>query len=217
MAVLQVDRLHVQYTGMSRPVLRDVSITLEAGEAVALLGPSGSGKTSLLSHVAGFQVAPVGTIRIVDTDTRTLDGAGWDNLRARTLGFVFQTARLVPFLTAEANIRLALQAMNADATPHARLADLVSRLGLSSVTGRRADLLSVGEAQRVAVARALVKDPALVFADEPTGALDAVNAAAVMDTLLKDRGGRAVLVATHDSRVADRCDRRITLLDGELA
>jgi len=201
----------------ARCVLAGADLDVEPGELVAVVGPSGSGKSTLL-HLAGALDRPdAGTIEIAGT---RLDGRSdrvLARLRARHVGFVFQAFHLVPELSGEENVRLAARFGPHGAHAPARVTALVDALGLRSVARSVPAQLSGGEQQRFAIARALVNDPALVLADEPTGNLDA-EAGAVVLALLRDttRDGRGVLVVTHDPAVTACADRVVTLRDGRL-
>jgi putative ABC transport system ATP-binding protein len=215
--VLEARKLVVEYT-RGRRVLDGVDLALTAGESVAIVGPSGSGKSTLLAHLAALR-RPDGGEVVFEGRTLTSRSSGeLDRFRARHVGFVFQRAALLPFLTVEENVSLALDCLDPDECGDraSRVAALLEETGLADVADRRADRLSVGEAQRAAVARALVKDPALVLADEPTGSVDAAAADLVVDLLLRGCSDRTVLIATHDSRVSNRCERVLRLEGGHL-
>ncbi|MDA4894367.1 ABC transporter ATP-binding protein [Streptomyces sp. MS2A] len=200
-------------------------VTISPGESVAIMGPSGSGKSTLLHVLAGILPADEGTVILSRPD-----GSGYDDLaalsedarssfRLRRFGFVFQQGMLLPELTAEENVALPLLltgVSRADASPRADTE--LRRLGLAGLGDRRIGQLSGGQAQRVAIARALITGPNLIFADEPTGALDSHTADEVLDALLATGRGadRAVLIVTHDAQVASRCDRIIRLHDGRI-
>jgi putative ABC transport system ATP-binding protein len=198
--------------------LAGVDLVVQRGELVALTGPSGSGKSTLL-HLAGALDSPSGgTVAVAGTDLATLDATARARLRGTTIGFVFQAFHLSPGLTIAENI--ALPAMIARlpkrevATRVARLLDLVD---LGSKAARRPAQLSGGEQQRAAVARALVMDPAIVLADEPTGNLDSVAGGLVIELLLAaHHAGRTVVIATHEHRLAARAERVIQLRDGQI-
>lgn len=203
--------------------LAGTSLTIDPGEAVAIMGPSGSGKTTLLHCLSGIIAPSSGTI-LLDAGVGTvrvdrLDAAGRARLRRESLGFVFQQGMLVPELTAVENIALPLLlngAERADAEHHA--SRWLTALGLDGLDDRRIGQLSGGQAQRVAIARAQVVDPAIVFADEPTGALDSTTAAEVMEALLASTvgRGRTLVVVTHDRGIARSCSRILTLQDGRI-
>ncbi|KAM9866214.1 putative ABC transporter ATP-binding protein YknY [Leucobacter aridicollis] len=210
--------------------LVDADVTIFPGEAVAIMGPSGSGKSTLLHALAGIEPPNSGTVILRRTDATGSSDAGFDDLaslsdaarsalRLRRFGFVFQHGMLLPELRAWENVALPLLLAGAsrDTAKH-RAADELERLGLTGLEERRIGQLSGGEAQRVAIARALAPRPTLIFADEPTGALDSVTAGGVLDALLASSTGpaRALLIVTHDEGVAARCDRVVRLRDGRV-
>ena len=201
----------------ARRVLDGVELDVQAGELVAIVGSSGSGKSTLLHLAGGLDRPDAGTIEIAGA---RLDGRServLAGLRARHVGFVFQAFHLVPELSGEENVRLATRFGAHGAAAPARVAALVAALGLRSVASSVPSQLSGGEQQRFAIARALVNDPALVLADEPTGNLDAESGAVIL-ALLREatRDGRGVLVVTHDPAVTASADRVVTLRDGRL-
>ena len=199
--------------------LDGVDVELTAGEVVALTGPSGSGKSTLLHLLGAMDRPDSGAVVVAGEDLARLDDDRASAFRNRHLGFVFQFFHLMPSLTARANIALpARLAGEAPARAEERARELAERVGVGHLLDRRPDQLSGGQRQRIAVARALVNDPALVLADEPTGNLDHVAGADVVQ-LLVDLGherGTAVLVATHDPAVTAAADRELTLDDGRL-
>lgn len=201
----------------ARRVLDDASIEVAAGEIVAVHGRSGSGKSTLLHLLGGLDRAEAGSIvvaglRVDGARERTLD-----ELRRHHVGFVFQFFHLIPELTGEENLLLPARLLNGAGSPE-RVRELIERMGLEAAAGRLPHTLSGGEQQRLAIARALVGDPAVLLADEPTGNLDAEAATTVLDLLsaLRD-DGRAVVLVTHDREAASRADRVLHLRDGRLA
>ena len=200
--------------------LRGVSIDLAAGERVAITGPSGSGKSTLLLSLAGILRPEAGEIRYAGTRLDDLSETARTRLRRREFGVVLQFGQLVPELTALQNVALPLMLERHDRTAADRLArSWLERLDASNVAEALPGELSGGEAQRVALARALVTSPRVVFADEPTGALDTVSGEALL-TALHDAAKEAeaaVVMVTHDNRVAARADREIRLVDGMIA
>ena len=201
------------------PALRGASLSAGAGEIVAIMGPSGSGKSTLLHCLAGILIPESGEVwfagRRIDTMREEERGA----LRRDHFGFVFQFGQLVPELSAEENVALPLLlggARRASALSDARA--WFQRLGLDGLEQRRTGELSVGEAQRVALARVLVASPEVLFADEPTGSLDSLNSEGVMDLLVTAaRGhGTTVVVVTHEPRVAAYADREVIVRDGRV-
>jgi ABC-type lipoprotein export system ATPase subunit len=218
--LVDVRGLTVRYGPNQPPTLEGLDLTLRRGETVAIMGPSGSGKSTLLVHLVGLRPPEAGEVRIQGRALSPLHPGELERLRATTIGFVFQRAALLPFLTVRENVLLALEPLSKKerGALRTRMEPLLEAMHLGALAHRRADVLSVGEAQRVAVARALIKDPPLLIADEPTGALDAANAAVVGELLLthEESRRRAVLVATHDERIAARCDRVLRLQEGRL-
>jgi putative ABC transport system ATP-binding protein len=204
---------------VERVVLRDVSLTVAAGEIVVLLGRSGSGKSSLLNLIAGIDAPTSGTVRVDGTDLTALDEQARTRFRRRHIGFVFQFFNLIPLLTVEENVLLPLDLNHrADAAGVARVRALLDRVGLGGRGDSFPDRLSGGEQQRVAVARALIHEPALVLADEPTGNLDAETAAGVLDLLdtLAREAGRTVVMVTHSREVIGVADRILSIHRGRL-
>ena len=201
-------------------VLRGIDLSVQAGEFVALVGPSGSGKSTLLHILGLLQTPSEGTVRLSGLDTSALDDAGRARLRRDSLGFVFQFHHLIPSLTAEENVRipLALASGSMRATLRPRALASLRAVGLEAKADASSRTLSGGEQQRVAVARALVAQPGLVFADEPTGNLDTENAEQVFRLFRRMHAERntAFVIVTHDVALAARCDRVVTLVDGRV-
>jgi ABC-type lipoprotein export system ATPase subunit len=201
----------------ARRVLDGVDLDLRPGELVALVGPSGSGKSTLL-HLIGALDRPdrgevtVAGVRVENAGERTLA-----DLRRRHIGFVFQFFHLIPELTGEENVQLAARMNGRNGAGRRRAQRLIDELGLAHLRGSRPHELSGGEQQRFALARALVNDPSLVLADEPTGNLDTKSGAQVL-ALLSGRAteGRAVLLVTHDDTATSTAHRVLTLRDGRL-
>lgn len=201
------------------PALRDVSLRIDAGASVALMGASGSGKSSLLHCLAGVIVPDAGQVLVDGTDITGLSDRDRSRLRLERMGVVFQFGDLVPELTLVENVMLPLQLLGRRTTwARARALELLDRLGIADLAESRTGAVSGGQAQRAAVARALAQEPAVVLADEPTGALDSVNAEAVLDALvdLTRDTGAALLVVTHDNVVASHLDTLVTLHDGAI-
>jgi ABC-type lipoprotein export system ATPase subunit len=201
----------------ARRVLDGADLTVEAGEVVAILGRSGSGKSTLLHLLGGLDRPEAGTIEI---DGETVTGAGereLSALRRRRIGFVFQFFHLLPELTGEANVLLAGRVRGAHPHAAARGQELIDGLGLREIAGSLPSTLSGGEQQRFAIARALVNDPAVLLADEPTGNLDVEAGAEVLRLLRAGAaGGRAVVLVTHERAAAEIADRVLTLHEGRL-
>jgi putative ABC transport system ATP-binding protein len=198
-------------------ILRDVGLEVHAGEAVAILGASGSGKSTLLGLLAGLDVPSTGKVWIDGEDLFALDEDGRARLRGRMVGFVFQSFQLLPALTALENVMLPLE-LSGGRDAKARAAKVLGEVGLADRLTHYPRQLSGGEQQRVAVARAFVTEPKLLFADEPTGNLDSTTGDHVIELLFdmnRDRGTTLVLV-THDEHLAQRCGRRIRIASGEI-
>jgi putative ABC transport system ATP-binding protein len=202
-----------------RAVLRDVSATLWLGEIAVLVGRSGSGKSTLLNLISGIDRPTAGTILVNGTDLTNLDERARTLFRREHIGFIFQFFNLVPLLTVEENLLLPLELVGrAGAGGRARARELLDRVGLADRARAYPDRLSGGEQQRVAVARALVHDPVLVLADEPTGNLDAETAKLVLsllDQLVREMG-KTVVMATHSSEVVGAADRVFLIQHGQL-
>ncbi|MEW6583559.1 MAG: ABC transporter ATP-binding protein [Actinomycetota bacterium] len=199
--------------------LRGVDLTVARGEMVAIMGPSGCGKTTLLNCLSGLDAVDAGEVVIEGTPLSRMSDRQRTDHRARRMGFVFQFYNLMPVLTAVENVELPLLVARVAARDARRRAvaalDLV---GVADRAGHLPDALSGGERQRVTIARALVNDPAIVWADEPTGDLDSENAAdvvALMRRLNRERG-LSFLIVTHDIAVGRRTDRIIRMLDGRV-
>ncbi|AFL73688.1 ABC transporter ATP-binding protein [Thiocystis violascens] len=202
-----------------RPLFEQVSLTLAAGESVAIMGESGVGKSTLLNCIAGLESVDGGRIRLCETDLTTLDEDSFARLRRRDFGFVFQAFHLLPHLTLAQNVALPLWLLDRDErTADARARVMLERVGL----GPRADdwprHLSGGEMQRVAIARALVHEPALVLCDEPTGNLDPGRAAGVLALLFEriQAAGAVAILVTHSVVAAGHADRILHLTQGGL-
>ena len=204
--------------------LRGVDVTIAAGEMVAIMGPSGSGKSTLM-HLLGLLHAPdpdggpPPTLWIDGVDATTLSDRDRTRVRARSMGFVFQSFNLVPTLTAEENVSLAAEyAGTARAAARTAAREALASIGLADRAGHRPMELSGGEQQRVAIARALVNDPALILGDEPTGNLDSARARDVLALLrvINRERGQTVLIVTHDAEVGASCDRIIRMRDGRI-
>ncbi|MER5643089.1 ABC transporter ATP-binding protein [Streptosporangium sp. NPDC002524] len=207
------------YGSATLPVLAldGVSAVFDAGTFTAVMGPSGSGKSTLLHCAAGLDRPTEGGVVIGGTDLGALDETALTVLRRERIGFVFQSFNLVSALTAEQNVSLPLRLAGRRVNPAETRAAL-AEVGLAGRGDHRPGGLSGGERQRVAIARALITRPAVVFADEPTGALDTGNSRAVLDLLrdLADHRNQTVIMVTHDPVAAARADRVIFLADGRV-
>ena len=198
-------------------ILAGVSFEVRAGEAVAIVGVSGSGKSTLLGLLAGLDTPSAGSVRIDGHDLFALDEDGRAALRGRMVGFVFQSFQLLPAMTALENVMLPLELAGADEAGAPARA-MLERVGLAERLHHYPKQLSGGEQQRVAIARAFVTRPKLLFADEPTGNLDAATGQQVIDLLfeLNRESGTTLLLVTHDEAVTGRCDRVLHLAAGRL-
>ena len=216
----------VQATGLTRTVstgsstltiLDDVSIDIYSGEAVAVIGASGSGKTTLLALLAGLDGPTAGRVWIVGHELSAMDEDGRARIRRDRVGFVFQSFQLLPALTALENVMLPLE-LAGEPDARRRSKAILDRVGLAERLDHYPRQLSGGEQQRVAIARAFVPQPKVVFADEPTGNLDAKTGEAIISQMFElnhERGTTLVLV-THDESLAGRCQRRLELAAGRI-
>jgi putative ABC transport system ATP-binding protein len=198
-------------------ILDDVSFTIAAGEAVAVVGASGSGKSTLLSLLAGLDTPSAGVVRLDGVALSQLDEDGRARVRGAKVGFVFQSFQLLPALTALENVMLPLE-LRGDRDAQAPARRILERVGLGERLDHYPRQLSGGEQQRVALARAFVTEPDLLFADEPTGNLDTETGRAVMDLLfdLNPQHGTTRVLVPHDERLAARCGRVLRLAAGRL-
>ena len=198
--------------------LRDVSLRLEPGELVALTGPSGSGKSTLLQLIGGLDHPDSGDVRVDGVSVPGL--AHPARFRRDVIGFVFQLHHLLPHLSARANVELAMIGTGRGKAERSdRAIQLLGEVGLGDRADARPSELSGGERQRIAVARAVANEPRLLLADEPTGALDTVSGARVLDLMetMRHRRGTTMLVVSYDPAVAERAGRELRLTDGRLA
>ncbi len=221
MTLIELDRVAKRYREgeRERTVLEDCSVRIDAGERLALIGRSGSGKSTLLNIISGIDRPDAGQVRVAGSDLAALDETARTLFRRRHIGFVFQFFNLLPTLTVAENLLLPLELTGAlDAARRQDALHLLARVGLGDRAHSFPEQLSGGEQQRVAIARALVHRPALVLADEPTGALDWETGEQVLDLLfeLSREHGMTLLLVTHSSEVAARADRVLTLRDGRL-
>jgi putative ABC transport system ATP-binding protein len=203
--------------GTTLAILQEIELSIMPGEAVAVVGASGSGKSTLLGLLAGLDVPTSGRVELDGVDLFALDEDGRASLRKRVVGFVFQSFQLLPPLTALENVMLPLE-LSDDRNAAQKARAMLERVGLGERLRHYPKYLSGGEQQRVALARAFVVRPKLLFADEPTGNLDAATGAAVIDLLfeLNAEAGTTLVLVTHDEALARRCDRIIRLSGGRL-
>ena len=198
-------------------ILSGVSFELARGETAAIVGASGSGKSTLLALMAGLDIPSEGGVDILGTALNTLDEDGRAKLRGASVGFVFQNFQLLPALTALENVMLPLE-LSGHPDPETASRDILGKVGLADRLGHYPRQLSGGEQQRVAIARAFVVNPAVLFADEPTGNLDTDTGRAIADLLfdLNTTRGTTLVLVTHDERLAARCQRQLRLEAGRL-
>lgn len=198
-------------------ILDDVDFTIPAGQTAAITGSSGSGKSTLLGLLAGLDLPDDGAVSLMGRDLSLLDEDERARLRAEHVGFVFQSFQLLPHLTALENVMLPLELAGKPAREPARR--MLTRVGLAARLHHYPRTLSGGEQQRVSIARAFVMQPALLFADEPTGSLDVATGKAVIDLMfeLHNEHGATLVLVTHDPTLAARCERQLELVAGRLA
>ena len=198
--------------------LRGVSLTVAAGEYVAIVGPSGSGKSTLLTLLGGLDLPSAGSVAILGTSLSALPDQALTRLRLERIGFVFQRFHLLPVLTARENVELPMAEMGVSrATRRARAEELLAYVGLAARAGHRPTQLSGGEMQRVAIARALANRPAILLADEPTGELDAATGREILALFRRlHADGTTLVVVTHDERVTSEANRVVRMLDGRI-
>lgn len=198
-------------------VLEGISLTVGDGESVAIMGPSGSGKSTLLHCMSGVLVPDQGEVLFDDRDVAAMSDAERSRLRLEHFGFIFQDGQLMPELTATENVALP-QIMRgvSRSQAHNDAVDMLTRLGLGAYVDRYPGQLSGGQGQRVAIARALAGPPSVVFADEPTAALDQATGHEVMQQIVAvcQKFGVTLVVVTHDPKIADWCSRRVEIRDG---
>ena len=198
--------------------LREVSLTIDAGDFLSIVGPSGSGKSTMLGLLGLLDLPTSGTVRVAGQDVAELDDAARSSLRGESIGFVFQQFHLIPHLTAAANVETALLYRGIrTSTRRRRALDALELVGLAHRADHRPMQMSGGEQQRVAIARAIVTEPLMILADEPTGALDSTNAAHVLEIFRNLQSHeRAVVMVTHDLGVAATTARKVSMRDGRI-
>ena len=219
-SIISVEHVHKSVTDSTGTldILRDIDFSLSARETAAIVGASGSGKSTLLSIIAGLDTPTRGAVRLAGQDLFALDEDARAELRARQVGFVFQSFQLMGNLSALENVMLPLElAGRKDARKAAT--EMLGRVGLGERLGHYPKVLSGGEQQRVALARAFVVQPAVLLADEPTGSLDFATGETVMQLMfdLNQEQGTTLVLVTHDRGIAERCRRRITIEAGRIA
>ncbi len=217
--LLELERVSRVYgTEVKVFALREVSLSINAGDFMSIVGPSGSGKSTMLGLLGVLDLPTSGAVRISGQDVSCLKDLERSRLRGDSIGFVFQQFHLIPHLTALGNVETAL--LYRDIRPRERrerALDALDQLGLAARHHHRPIQMSGGEQQRVAIARAIVTDPLMILADEPTGALDSVNAAHVLEIFSKLQSPeRAVVMVTHDLTVANTAARKISMRDGRI-
>lgn len=220
--VLQTEGLTRRFVGPSSDIqnevtaLENINFVLHQGEACAVVGPSGSGKSTFLTLAAGLDLPSAGRVLLDGKDLSVLNEDQRAEIRRSCVGFVFQSYQLLPNLTALENVLLPLE-ISGIHQPQ-RGIELLSRVGLAERLNFYPAQLSGGEQQRVALARAFIHAPKIIFADEPTGSLDAANAALALDCMfeLQNKSQTALLLVTHDSELADRLDRKLVLHKGKV-
>lgn len=219
--LIQMENISRNYTLGNRSVeaLRGIDLAVDTGESVAIVGPSGSGKSTLLHLLGCLDVPTAGRYRLDGQPVESMGERNRTALRRKTVGFVFQGFRLLPYLTAAENVELPLFYQGVPGNRRRVLAEeALERVGLSHRRHHKPGELSGGQQQRVALARAMVGKPPLLLADEPTGNLDPQAGQGVMDLLTDwSREGHTVVLITHDRELAARCGRRLTLADGRLS
>jgi putative ABC transport system ATP-binding protein len=207
----------VPMAGTELEILKGITLEIKSGESVAIIGASGSGKSTLLGLLAGLDEASGGSVTINGTDLGTLDEDGRARFRGEHIGFVFQSFQLLPALTALENVMLPLE-LQGQSEVMQKAEHYLKRVELDARMGHYPLQLSGGEQQRVALARAFASRPAILFADEPTGNLDSRTGDRIIDLVfeLNREEGTTLVLVTHDSALADRCDRRLRLDGGAL-
>ena len=208
----------VYHGGTEVEALSKIDVDVARGEMLAVIGPSGSGKTTLLNCLSGLENIDEGQILIDGTDLAGMKDDDRTQFRARSMGFVFQAFNLLPVLTAGENVEIPMLLLGSSAREARDAAvQILERVDLGHRVDHKPDQLSGGEQQRVAVARALVHHPAVVWADEPTGNLDSESSASIIDLFIElNRGGQTIVMVTHDERDAARAQRIIAMRDGRI-
>jgi putative ABC transport system ATP-binding protein len=217
--IVQARRLRKVYHGADEvEALRGIDLEVERGEMVAIVGPSGSGKTTLLNCLSGLDVFDGGQVVIDAQDLSRMSDRARTRYRSRNMGFVFQAFNLLPVLSAAENVEIPLLLQGVGPRDSRRRAlEMLETLGLAHRANHRPDQLSGGEQQRVAVARALIHKPAVVWADEPTGNLDSEVTNVIVELLVRmNKTGQTIVLVTHNPQVAERTQRTIRMRDGRI-
>jgi len=217
--IVQARRLRKVYHGADEvEALRGIDLVVERGEMVAIVGPSGSGKTTLLNCLSGLDVFDGGQVVIDGQDLSSMSDRARTSYRSRNMGFVFQAFNLLPVLSAVENVEIPLLLQGVGSgVARKRALEMLETLGLAHRAGHRPDQLSGGEQQRVAVARALVHKPAVVWADEPTGNLDTEVTQVIVELLVRtNKQGQTIVLVTHNPQVAEKAARTLHMRDGRL-
>jgi putative ABC transport system ATP-binding protein len=217
--LLRVEHLRKVYDSGNGTVeaIQDISFTMDAGELVSIVGPSGCGKTTLLNCISGLDDVDAGTVRIDGTDLASLSDKQKTSYRAQHMGFIFQTYNLLPVLSAIENVELPLVVSGVSANKaRERAIAALERVGIPDKADSRPSQLSGGQRQRVTIARSLVNDPAIVWADEPTGALDSRTANDIITLMeeLNEENNQTFVLVTHDAGIGKRCHRLVNMSDG---
>jgi putative ABC transport system ATP-binding protein len=218
-AIIEIRDVEKTYStgGAQVHALRGVSLTVARGEMVAIMGPSGCGKTTLLNCISGLDDVDAGTVHIDGTDLASLSDKKKTSYRAQNMGFIFQTYNLLPVLSAIENVELPLVVSGVSANKaRERAIAALERVGIPDKADSRPSQLSGGQRQRVTIARSLVNDPAIVWADEPTGALDSRTANDIITLMeeLNAENGQTFVLVTHDAGIGRRCHRLVNMSDG---
>src|SRR3982074_3700414 len=208
---------HYRAGGSTVKAVDGVDLAFEAGSSVAIVGPSGCGKSTLLGMLGGLETPSEGRIWLDAFEISSLSESERARIRRDSIGFVFQSYDLLPFLTAQENVEFQ-QALTGESDANGATVDLIERLGLAEHATKLPDQLSGGQRQRVGIARALAHGPRLILGDEPTGELDTETSASVLDLMLEAQAliGATLIVVTHDAEIAARLGRVVTLRDGKV-
>lgn len=221
MRIIEVEEVTKVYgiDGVETHALRGVDLTIEEGEFSAIAGPSGSGKTTLLNMIGALDVPTSGKVRVAGQDVTAMKPGKLSNLRLHNIGFVFQAYNLIPVLTALENVEFVMLLQNVSKETRRKMAtEMLEEVGLGELVNKRPNQMSGGQQQRVAVARAMVSQPKIILADEPTANLDSETGASLLDLMrkLNKEKGTTFLFSTHDSMVMEYSRRLAKLADGRI-